>query len=83
MELLIDGFENAKNNIKQNVVGKTDICQYLTNNISDIRLISLDHVTGVIFVIIGNPLDVVILLDKIWAASLEKVHFLQSKHTFR
>ena len=35
-----EGFVNAKNNIKQ-----WSFCPYLKNNIADIRLIPLDHVT--------------------------------------
>ena len=36
-------FVNAKNNLKQNNL-KTVFCQYLKNNVFDIRLIPLDHV---------------------------------------
>ena len=38
------GFVNAKNNIKTKKFDHC-FCQYLKNNITDIRLIHLDHVT--------------------------------------
>ena len=39
-----EGFNNAKNNMKQRNLNEHCFCQYLKNNIPDIRLIPLDHV---------------------------------------
>ena len=39
-----EGFDNAKNNMKQKEFEHC-FCQYQKNNIPDIRLIPLDHVT--------------------------------------
>ena len=40
-----DGLVNAKNNINKTKGFEHCFCQYLKNNIADIRLIPLDHVT--------------------------------------
>ena len=47
------GFDNAKNNIKQRNLNPV-FHQYLKNNISDIRLIPLDHVT---YAVVGFTLN--------------------------